>query len=390
MDKKTLVQVDWTQQRALVRVDFNVPLDKAGRIRDDMRIRASLPTLQYLLHHGASLVLLSHLGRPASAADTHYSLKPVAERLAQLLQRPVSFIPELRQSGDHQRPAGTVAMLENTRFHAGETTNDSELAYAFSQYGDVFVNDAFGSMHRAHASTVGIATLLPAVAGSLVAKELQYLAPLLTHPRAPAVAILGGAKISDKIQVIRNLLTTMDTLLIGGGMANTFFRAQGYETGDSLVEDSAVPVARALLDEAGTKLYLPVDLHAAQAFSTTAARQTVAVDSLAPGWMALDVGPATIAHFTNRLAGAATVFWNGPMGVTELVPFDHGTVALAQCVAGLSDAITIIGGGDSAAAIHAAGLDQAFSHVSTGGGACLAYLAGQDLPGLSALHDQDT
>ncbi len=281
-------------------------------------------------------------------------------------------------------------MLENTRFHAGEKTNDPDLAQAFSQYGDVFVNDAFGSVHRAHASTAGVAAFLPALAGCLVAKELQYLAPLLSAPRSPAVAILGGAKISDKIKVIHNLLTTMDALLIGGGMANTFSRALGYETGDSLVEESAVPLARELLQAASAKLHLPVDLHAARAFRADAERQMVPAHALAPGWMALDIGEATMAHFANRLAGAATVFWNGPMGVTELPPFATGTVALANCMAGLPDAITIIGGGDSAAAIHKAGMTQAFSHVSTGGGACLAYLAGQTLPGIDALNSRDT
>ncbi len=390
MDKNTLYHVDWANRRALVRVDFNVPMDKAGRITDDSRITASLPTLRYLLRHGASLVLMSHLGRPASAADTGLSLKPVADHLAHLLRQPVSFITSLNQPQDYRQPAGTVALLENTRFHAGETANDSALAAAFSRYGDVFVNDAFGSMHRAHASTTGVADFLPAVAGILVARELQYLSPLLSAPQAPAVAILGGAKISDKISVIHNLLSTMDALLIGGGMANTFFRAMGHETGDSLVEESAVPVARELLQASSSKLHLPVDLHVARAFRGDAARQMVAADAMAPGWMALDIGEATIAHFANRLSGAATVFWNGPMGVTELPPFAAGTVALADCLAGLQDATTIVGGGDSAGAIHKAGMAHAFTHISTGGGACLAYLAGQTLPGMAALNSRDT
>ncbi len=382
--------MEWTDRRALVRVDFNVPMNDSGRITDDSRITASLPTIQYLLDGGASVVLMSHLGRPKSAADSRYSLKPVADHLANLLEIPVSFITQLDQSEDFKQLPGTLAMLENTRFHAGETTNDTHLAATFSHYGDVFVNDAFGSMHRAHASTTGVANFLPAVAGCLVQRELRYLSPLLSNPQSPAVAILGGAKIEDKIQVVHNLLSTMDALLIGGGMANTFLRAQGFETGDSLVEEKAIPAAAELLESSGTKLHLPVDLHVARTFKTEAERQFVASDSVPPGWLALDVGEATLAHFANRLAGAGTVFWNGPMGVAEMPPFDTGTVALAQCLAEQSDAITIVGGGDSAAAIHKAGMAHAFSHISTGGGACLEFLAGQDLPGLVVLDAQQS
>lgn len=383
---QSILDVVWESRRALVRVDFNVPLNAAGEITDDSRMASALPTLRHLLGEGASLVVMSHLGRPQGTPDPRYSLKPVATHLATLLDRPVALEEVSLTSGPGDAASGEVLMLENTRFLAGETANDAETARLFSRYGDVYVNDAFGSLHRAHASTVGVTQHLPAVAGLLVNRELTYLTPLVSGPKPPALAILGGAKISDKIGIIQNLLEHMDAILIGGGMANTFFRAQGHDVGGSLYEEEALPEAARLLEVAGDRLQLPVDVHAAVRFSAEAERAVVTPDAIPEGWMALDIGPATIAHFANRLAGAATVFWNGPMGVAEMPPFDRGTHALADCLATLSNATTVVGGGDSAAAVHQAGMADAFSHVSTGGGACLEYLAGHELPGLTALE----
>lgn len=389
MNKKTVRDVSWRARRALVRVDFNAPQDADGRITDASRIAAALPTLEYLLAQGASrITLMSHLGRPRPGEETRYTLRPVAERLAALLQRPVPLIASLDSPLPDPSPAAApVLLLENTRFHAGETQNDAALARRYSRFGDAFVNDAFGSLHRAHASTVGVAHCLPAVAGLLVAKELRYLSPLLSQPRAPTVALMGGAKISDKIAVVHRLLEQVDALLIGGGMANVFLQAQGHDMGASRVEKEALPDAQALLRQAGDKIQLPTDVHAARAVSAAAERRMTSVEAVPPGWMALDIGEATIAHFANRLAGAATIFWNGPMGIVEVPPFDAGTTALAQRMAACREAVTIIGGGDSSAAVHKAGLAAAFTHVSTGGGATLQFLAGQELPGLAALAD---
>ncbi len=389
MNKKTVRDIRWRARRALVRVDFNVPQDADGRITDASRIAAALPTLEYLLAQGASrITLMSHWGRPRPGEETRYTLRPVAERLAALLQRPVQLIADLdRPLPDPSPAAAPVLLLENTRFHAGETQNDAALARRYSRFGDAFVNDAFGSLHRAHASTVGVAHCLPAVAGLLVAKELRYLSPLLSQPRAPTVALMGGAKTSDKIAVVHRLLEQVDALLIGGGMANVFLQAQGHDMGASRVEKEARPDAQALLRQAGDKIQLPTDVHAARAVSADAERRMTPVEAVPPGWMALDIGEATIAHFANRLAGAATIFWNGPMGVVEVPPFDAGTTALAQRMAECRAAVTIIGGGDSSAAVHKAGLAAAFTHVSTGGGATLQFLAGQELPGLAALAD---
>lgn len=389
MNKKTVRDVSWRARRALVRVDFNAPQDADGRITDASRIAAALPTLEYLLAQGASrITLMSHLGRPRPGEETRYTLRPVAERLAALLQRPVPLIASLDSPlPDPSPPAAPVLLLENTRFHDGETQNDAALARRYSRFGDAFVNDAFGSLHRAHASTVGVAHCLPAVAGLLVAKELRYLSPLLSQPRAPTVALMGGAKISDKIAVVHRLLEQVDALLIGGGMANVFLQAQGHDMGASRVEKEALPDAQALLRQAGDKIQLPTDVHAARAVSAAAERRMTSVEAVPPGWMALDIGEATIAHFANRLAGAATIFWNGPMGIVEVPPFDAGTTALAQRMAECREAVTIIGGGDSSAAVHKAGLAAAFTHVSTGGGATLQFLAGQELPGLAALAD---
>ncbi len=393
MKKKTIRDIDWQGKKALVRVDFNVPLDKTtGAITDDARIRAALPTIQYLLDHGAAVILMSHLGRPKEGPDPKYSLKVVADHLATLLSAPVKFVgqttgPEAEAAAAALKP-GEVLVLENTRFDKRETKNDPTMAAELAKLGDVYVNDAFGSAHRAHASTEGVARLLPAVAGFLMEKELTYLGKALENPERPFIAILGGAKISDKIGVISNLLKKVDAILIGGGMANTFLAAQGFNMGKSLVETDALDTARDLLAKGGDLIHLPVDLRVADAFAPDANDKVVPVNEVPADWMALDIGPATIAHFANRLAGAKTVVWNGPMGVFEFPKFAQGTFAIAEILAGLQGATTIIGGGDSAAAIREAGLEDKMSHVSTGGGASLEFLEGIELPGVAALNDK--
>ena len=393
MDKKTIKDVDWQGKTALVRVDFNVPQDKAtGAITDDARIRAALPTIQYLLDHGAAVVLMSHLGRPKEGPDPKYSMKVTADHLATLITAPVKFVgqttgPEAEAAASALKP-GEVLVLENTRFDKRETKNDAGMAQELAKLGDVYVNDAFGSAHRAHASTEGVARHLPAVAGFLMEKELAFLGSALENPVRPFVAILGGAKISDKIGVISNLLTKVDVILIGGGMANTFLAAQGLAMGKSLVEAEALETARELMAKGGDIIQLPVDLVVAEVFAADAADNVVSADDVPAEWMALDIGPATIAHYANRLAGAKTVVWNGPMGVFEFPKFAKGTFAVAEILGGLKDATTIIGGGDSAAAIRDAGLEDKMSHVSTGGGASLEFLEGIELPGVAALNDK--
>ncbi|HHY58066.1 MAG TPA: phosphoglycerate kinase [Chloroflexi bacterium] len=393
MNKKTIKDVNWQGKKALVRVDFNVPQDKAtGAITDDARIRAALPTIQYLLDHGAALILMSHLGRPKDGPDPKYSMKVTADHLATLISAPVKFVgqttgPEAEAAAAALKP-GEVLVLENTRFDKRETKNDPAMAAELAKLGDVYVNDAFGSAHRAHASTEGVARLLPAVAGFLMEKELAFLGKALESPERPFVAILGGAKISDKIGVISNLLTKVDAILIGGGMANTFLAAQGIAMGKSLVEAESLETARDLMAKGGDMIQLPVDLRVAEAFAADAADKVVDVHDVPADWMALDIGPATIAHYSNRLAGAKTVVWNGPMGVFEFPKFAQGTFAIAEILGGLKDATTIIGGGDSAAAIRDAGLEEKMSHVSTGGGASLEFLEGIELPGVAALNDK--
>ena len=393
MNKKTIKDVDWQGKKALVRVDFNVPQDKAtGAITDDARIRAALPTLQYLLDHGAAVILMSHLGRPKDGPDPKYSMKITADHLATLISAPVKFVgqttgPEAEAAAAALKP-GEVLVLENTRFDKRETKNDPAMAAELAKLGDVYVNDAFGSAHRAHASTEGVARNLPAVAGFLMEKELAFLGKALENPERPFVAILGGAKISDKIGVISNLLTKVDAILIGGGMANTFLAAQGMNMGKSLVEAESLDTARELMAKGGEMIQLPVDLCVADAFAADAANKVVDAGDVPADWMALDIGPATIAHYANRLAGAKTVVWNGPMGVFEFPKFAQGTFAIAEILGGLKDATTIIGGGDSAAAIRDAGLEDKMSHVSTGGGASLEFLEGIELPGVAALNDK--
>jgi phosphoglycerate kinase len=390
MNKKTVRDVDLQGKRAVMRVDFNVPLD-GDQITDDTRIRAALPTIRYVLDKGASLVLMSHLGRPKGEVKPELSLKPVAGRLGELLDQDVPLAPdcvgpEVEVMAAALQP-GQVLLLENTRFHKGEEKNNPEMGAQLAKLGDLYINDAFGAAHRAHASTAGVAEHLPAVAGLLMEKEIEFLGGAIEAPERPYVAIIGGAKISDKIGVIRNLLAKVDALLIGGGMANTFLSAKGYEMGDSLVEPDSVDTARDLIDEGGDKLVLPVDGVVADAFAADAARKVVPADGVEPGWRVLDIGPGTVELFRSKLAGAKTVVWNGPMGVFEFPPFAKGTTAVAEMVAG-SGAISIIGGGDSVAAIQQAGLTDKMSHISTGGGASLEMLEGKVLPGLAALDDK--
>jgi phosphoglycerate kinase len=390
-NKKTIKDVDFQGKRALVRVDFNVPI-KEGQVGDDTRIRAALPTLQYLLEKGASLILTSHLGRPKGGPDPKYSLRPVADRLSELLGRPVKFVEELvgakAQAAAQELQPGEVLLLENTRFEAGETKNDLELAKQLASMADVYVNDAFGSAHRAHSSTEGVAQFLPGVAGFLMEKEIRYLGQAIENPARPFIAILGGAKISDKIGVIRNLLNRADQVLIGGGMANTFFKAQGYPVGDSLVEEEALDTARELVQSGSTKLRLPIDVVVANAFDAEAEAKVMPMGPVEDGWRILDIGPETIATFGRTLQGAGTVVWNGPMGVFEFPRFAEGTIGVAQAVAE-SGATSIIGGGDSVAAINQAGLSDRITHISTGGGASLEMLEGITLPGLAALQDRE-
>ena len=391
MNKKTIKDIDWQGQQALVRVDFNVPLSD-GHITDDARIRAAVPTIQYLLDNGAAVVLMSHLGRPKNEPDPKFSLKVAADHLATLISAPVAFCSETTGPAATAAAAalkpGEVLVLENTRFDGREKKNDDGMAQELAKLGTVFVNDAFGSAHRAHASTAGVAAYLPAVAGFLMEKELDYLGNALETPNHPFVAILGGAKISDKIGVIEALLDKVDAILIGGGMANTFLAAEGYDMGKSLVESESIALAAELMEKGAEIIQIPVDLRVATGFAADAENKVVSVDEVPSDWMALDIGPATIAHFSNRLAGARTVVWNGPMGVFEFPVFAQGTVAIAEMLGELKDAITIIGGGDSAAAVRQAGLQDQMSHVSTGGGASLEFLEGKQLPGVAALTDR--
>ncbi|MBA3470166.1 MAG: phosphoglycerate kinase [Herpetosiphonaceae bacterium] len=396
MNKKTIRDVDWSGKRALVRVDFNVPLNDAREVTDDTRIRAALPTIQYLLDHGASVVLMSHLGRPKKKVAEEFRLKPAADRLHQLLGQPVKTVaatvgPEAEAAAQALQP-GEVLILENTRFDAREESNDLAMAEELAKLGDVYVNDAFGAAHRAHASTEGVARYLPAVAGLLMERELAALGGALDNPQRPFVTIIGGAKISDKISVIENLLGKVDSLLIGGGMANTFLLAQNKSIGDSLAEPASVPEARRLLDQAqgrGVNLALPTDVVIADAFSAEANHKTVSVDDVPDGWRILDIGPETRQTFAQIIQGAKTVIWNGPMGVFELEPFAAGTRAVAQALAD-SDTISIIGGGDSVAAVEQMDLADKMSHISTGGGASLELLEGKTLPGIAALNDKSS
>ena len=404
MNKKTVRDVDINDKKVLVRVDFNVPLSSKDpndtiTVTDDTRIRAALPTLNYLLDHGAALILCTHLGRPKSPEDIQFSVQPVARRLSHLLGLPVAttkeVVGESVVAAAANLKAKDVLLLENTRFHPGEKKNDADLAAQLAALADVYVNDAFGSAHRAHASTEGVARTIQAkggaaVAGFLMEKELQALGTAVANPPHPYVAIMGGAKISDKIKLIENLLDTADRILIGGGMANTFIQAQGHETGTSLVEADALPEAKRLLAMAGDRLVLPVDFVVADAFDADAEAKTVSADSIPSDKMALDIGPNSLAAFKQALQGAKMVVWNGPMGVFEFPRFAEGTNMLARLLAAQVEEGTevIIGGGDSAAAVTKAGLAAKMSHISTGGGASLELLEGKTLPGIAALDDK--
>ena len=395
MNKKTVRDVDLTGKRVLVRVDFNVPL-KDGKVSDDTRIRAAIPTLRYILEQKPrAITLMSHLGRPKDAPDPAFSLRPVIPVLSDLLGVPVAFaddcIGEKAQTALAGLPEGGVLLLENTRFHKAEKKNDPEFAAELAKLGDVYVNDAFGSAHRAHASTEGVAKYLPAVAGFLLEKEIEYLGSAIEQPARPFVAILGGAKISDKIGVIEALLGKVDKLLIGGGMANTFLKAKGYAVGDSLVEEEALQTASDLLGKSGGKLLLPADVVIADAFDNDARTQVVDPAAGVPdGWRILDIGPKGVEAFRAALSDARTVVWNGPMGVFEMENFAKGTRAIAHILGEITakGATTIIGGGDSVAAIAQAGLTGEMTHISTGGGASLEMLEGKALPGLVALQDK--
>jgi phosphoglycerate kinase len=389
-NKKLITDVDVRGKRILVRVDFNVPI-KEGQVTDDTRIRAALPTIQYLLDHGAAVLLCSHLGRPKEGPEAKYSMRPTAVRLAELLGKKVAFAedcigPVAEKAAGELKP-GEVLVLENTRFYKGEEKNDPQIAQGLAKLAELYVNDAFGSAHRAHASTEGVARLLPAVGGFLMEKEIQYLGKAIADPKKPFVAILGGAKVSDKIGVIRNLLSKADTILIGGGMANTFFRAEGYPTGDSLVEEEALETAKQLLAEGGSRLRLPVDLVIAQAFEAEAASRVISTGPVPEGWRILDIGPESVEAFGKVIKEAGTVVWNGPMGVFEFPRFALGTFGIARAVAD-SQAVSIVGGGDSVAAINQSGLADRITHISTGGGASLEMLEGLELPGVAALQDK--
>ena len=390
-NKKTIKDIDPHGKRVLVRVDFNVPIED-GVVGDDTRIRAALPTIQNLLDRGAAVLLCSHLGRPKDKPDPKYSLRPVAEYLGGLVNAPVKFVedcvgPKAEAAVKGLKPS-EILLLENTRFYPGETKNDPQMSKQLAALADLYVNDAFGSAHRAHASTEGVAHHLPAVAGLLMEQEIRYLGQVLAGPKRPFVAILGGAKVSDKIGVIRNLLSKADHLLIGGGMANTFFKAQGFELAESLVEAEAVDTAKELLGSASGKLNLPVDLVIADAFDEKANHKVMKIGNVPAGWRALDIGPDTVTEFSRLIKQAGTVVWNGPMGVFEMKPFAAGTFALAKAVAE-SGADSIVGGGDSVSALQQSGLADKITHISTGGGASLEMLEGKVLPGLAVLEDKD-
>jgi phosphoglycerate kinase len=394
--KRTLESLDKGSlegRRAVVRVDFNVPL-KDGAVTDDTRIRAALPTIKYLRDRGARVVLLSHLGRPKNGPDPKFSMQPVVRALEKLLGAPVTFLPDPTSADSitvtKRLPRGGVSLAENTRFYPGEEKNDPALAERFAALGDLYVNDAFGSAHRAHASTEAIARILkPAVSGFLMERELRYLGEALHQPKRPFVAVLGGAKISGKIDLIEALLPKVDEILLGGAMACTFFKALGLETGNSLVESDRVDLARDLMKKAGKKLVLPTGAVIGRELAPETETRTVKRDAIPPGWAVYDIDPETERIFGSKIQRAGTVVWNGPMGIFETPPFDHGTLAIARAMANATGhgAVTVIGGGDSAAAVAQAGLHDRISHVSTGGGASLEFLEGKELPGVAALDE---
>jgi phosphoglycerate kinase len=397
MNKKTIRDIDVAGKRVLVRVDFNVPLDAERHITDDTRIKAALPTITYLLDADAAVILMSHLGRPDGKAVDKLRLAPVAQRLSELLGRPVqtasdSIGPEVTAQAKALQP-GKVLLLENLRFHKEEEKNDPEFARQLASLGDLYVNDAFGTAHRAHASTEGVTHTLPGVAGFLLEKEINFLGSALENPKRPLAAIIGGAKVSDKIKVLERLISLSDSILIGGGMANTFLKAEGYEIGDSLFEEGKLDVARDLIEKAkqkGSQFLLPPDVVIADRFAADADSKVVASNAVPQGWRILDIGPATIESFRQALANAQTIVWNGTLGVAEFPAFAKGTDAIIEILSERTKAgaLTIIGGGDSAAAVEQANAANNMTHVSTGGGASLEFLEGRTLPGVAALQDK--
>ena len=389
--KRTVHDADVAGKTVLVRVDYNVPFRPGtAEISDDSRIAASLPTVRYLLERRCRVILCSHLGRPGGEVVEEMRLRPVAVRLGELLGRRVEYAtdcvgPEVERAAGELRPGG-VLLLENLRFHAGEEQNDADFSRRLASLADLFVNDAFGAAHRAHASTVGVAEYLPAVAGLLMARELEMLGAALESPARPFAAVFGGAKVSDKLAVLQRLAPDVDTLMVGGGMAATFLKARGHDMGTSLVEEEWVPAARELLGR--SDILLPVDVVVSDGFSETASRRVVDAASIPAGWCIMDIGPETSAAFEAALAPAKTVAWNGTMGVAEWPPFAAGTARVARRIAGLKDATTVIGGGSTAEAVRALGLVDRMTHVSTGGGAALEFLEGRELPGVAALEDR--
>lgn len=394
--KKTIRDIELKGKRVLIRCDFNVPLDSNQNITDDTRIRAALPTLEYMIEHGAKVVVMSHLGRPKGKAAAEFSLAPVAVRLSELLGKPVEFadcdvvIDDAVKAKAASLKDGDVLLLQNVRFRKEETDNDAGFAKDLAKLGDVFVQEAFGTAHRAHASTAGIANYLPCVSGFLIEKEVKFLGSALQNPQRPFVAIMGGAKVGDKIKVIENLLTKVDTLIIGGGMSYTFYKAMGLEIGTSILDADNIDLAKMLLEKASSlnvKFLLPVDIVCADEFSNDAKHKTYSRDKIPSGMMGLDIGEETIKLYSEEIAKAKTVVWNGPMGVFEMENFAKGTKAIAEALA-ISDATTIIGGGDSAAAVEQFGLADKMSHISTGGGASLEFLEGKILPGISIIEEK--
>ncbi len=395
MNKKTVRDIDVTGKKVLVRCDFNVPLDKeTGKITDNRRIRAAIPTIEYLIDHNAKVILCSHLGRPKGEFNLKYSLKPVAEELSKLLVKEVKLakdvIGEDAEKLTSEIKEGEVVLLENVRFHKEEEENDPEFAKKLASFAEIYVNDAFGTAHRAHASTAGVADYLPAVSGFLIEKELEFLGNALDNPERPFVAILGGAKVSDKIGVIENLLDKVDTLIIGGGMAYTFYKAQGHSIGTSICEEDKIDLANDILNKAKEKnveILLPIDNHVSAEYSNEAEDKYIDSVEIPEGFMGLDIGPKTIELFKNAIKNAKTVVWNGPLGVTEFSKFEEGTKAIAEALAE-TEAVTVIGGGDSAAAVEKFGLADKMTHISTGGGASLEFLEGKVLPGIACLNNK--
>ena len=396
MNKKTVKDIDVNGKKVLVRCDFNVPIDsETGKITDNRRIRAALPTIQYLLDHNAKVILCSHLGRPKGEFNLKYSLKPVAEELSKLLNKDVKLakdvIGESAKELTSNMKEGDIVLLENVRFHKEEEQNDPEYSKALASMAEIYVNDAFGTAHRAHSSTTGVADYLPAASGFLIEKELEFLGGALENPKHPFVAILGGAKVSDKIGVIENLLDKVDTLIIGGGMAYTFYKAQGHHIGTSICEEDKLDLAKSILEKAqekGVKLLLPVDNHVSSEYSNNGEEKMVDSTEIPDGFMGLDIGPKTIEKFEEAVKDAKTVVWNGPLGVCEFDKFATGTKAVATMLSKI-EATTIIGGGDSAAAIEKLGLADKMTHISTGGGASLEFLEGKTLPGIACLQDKE-